>query len=260
MAKPASKSKAAAPDYWEQSQWPLQALVFLSPLIVFYELGMALLSSNRVRAALGMKPFGGLNAFLKARHDLTTFFEHLGITGIYLPGLVIAVVLMTCHLVRRDPWRLEPRLYWRMGVESLALTTCLFVLLMVLSRKVLPAAAGTTPLGVLDYLVLSVGAGVYEELIFRLVGIALLHFVLVDWLRIPRGWGAGITVGVTSLAFAYYHFNDANPFHFGLMLFYTAAGVYFAGIYVLRGFGIVVAVHALYDILVVLYRWRHGIL
>ena len=34
--------------------------------------------------------------------------------------------------------------------------------------------------------VLSLGAGIYEELVFRLVGLTLLHILLIDILRLPQ--------------------------------------------------------------------------
>jgi hypothetical protein len=41
-----------------------------------------------------------------------------------------------------------------------------------------------------------------------------------------------------------------------LLAFYCAAGLYFATLFVTRGFGIVVAVHALYDIVVLVVVGR----
>ncbi len=62
-------------------------------------------------------------------------------------------------------------------------------------------------------------------------------------------------VGVTSAAaFTIYHPVEAASGGVSIrkVAFYFLAGLYFGGIYVLRGFGIVVAVHALYDIVTVL--------
>jgi len=101
-------------------------------------------------------------------------------------------------------------------------------------------------------LLLSLGAGIYEELVFRLMGIALLSLLLEDLLALPRAWASLIAVTASSLAFAWYHFwGTGVAVRPGLFAFYTLAGVYFAGVYVLRGFGIVVAVHAFYDVLIV---------
>jgi hypothetical protein len=59
--------------------------------------------------------------------------------------------------------------------------------------------------------------------------------------------GATIAVLVSAAAFTLYHQRHAWP----EVTFFFLAGVYFGAIYVVRGFGIVVGVHALYDIITV---------
>jgi len=64
--------------------------------------------------------------------------------------------------------------------------------------------------------VFSVGAGIYEELFFRLVGIALLHALLVDLLKLPEHWGAIAAVMLSAVAFALYHFSPGQEFGWGI--------------------------------------------
>jgi len=280
-------------SYWERAQWPLQSLYFLLPLLVLYELGTLLYAP----------PGDPRLPPIWAESLLDEFFNVLGVTGwVYLPGLLVVVVLLAWHVLRRDPWRPEPKLYLIMLVESVALAAPLFVLSAVMFRGPPPdtdpadgrptgaptllappplAAAGVVPPpppaasdpGAGPYardpataaapapagpiaswqtgLVYSIGAGIYEELLFRLIAIALLHMLLVDLLALPESWGAAAAVAVSAVAFAFYHFSETNPFHWGRFVFHTAAGLYFAAVYVLRGFGIVAMTHALYDVLVV---------
>jgi len=100
-------------------------------------------------------------------------------------------------------------------------------------------------------MVIAIGAGVYEELLFRLVAIAAIHALTKDLLGLPEEVCVIASVLLSSLGFALVHFvGNHNPFTMIKMLFYTVAGIYFASIYLTRGFGIVVAAHALYDVLV----------
>ena len=102
-----------------------------------------------------------------------------------------------------------------------------------------------------ENMVIAIGAGIYEELLFRMVAIALIHMVAKDLLKLSEEISTIAAVVLSSLGFALVHFTgDHNPFTMTKLLFYTVAGVYFAAIYLGRGFGIVVAVHALYDVLV----------
>jgi len=93
---------------------------------------------------------------------------------------------------------------------------------------------------------------VYEEMLFRMVGLALVHFILVDLLLIKDIPGRVGAVLATSIAFALYHNGvlTGGDVDWALLVYYMVAGSYFAVLYMVRGFGIVVAVHALYDIVV----------
>lgn len=249
MGKRRTPANSLLGDYWQQSQLPLASLFFLLPLIGLYELGTLIYATDRAQ---------GTVRYIYARSLLRDFFEWFGVTGYYLPGLIVVVVLLTWHLAKRAPWRFEPRLYGVMWVESLLLALPLFVFMLALFRQPAPqwmvlardgGMGQATPWQA--QMVFSIGAGIYEELLFRLIAIALLHMVLVDVLALPKEVGAAGAIGLSALAFALYHFSDRNPFDLGKCLFYTGAGIYLAGVYVLRGFGIVAGTHALYDVLVV---------
>ena len=121
-----------------------------------------------------------------------------------------------------------------------------------------PSAMAIGSSGTVRETVSFLGAGVYEELLFR-----LLLLPMVGWTL--RRWGTGrrpsvfLAVVVTSLMFAAAHYIGQHgealadiPFWFGL-LFRFLAGVFFSLLFVYRGFGIAAGTHAGYDILVGLF-------
>lgn len=261
MASPSTNASslllADADSYWAKSQRPLQSLLFLLPLILLYEVGIRFYGTDEIRGAA---------QDILARSWLLKFFDWFGIYGYYLPSLIVVVVLFCWHLFQKDPWKVQPALCGWMWIESLALAVPLFVFALVLFRSpyfephLSVIDNGTFSLTPQDLreLVFSIGAGIYEELLFRLIAIALLHLLLVDVLGLSENFGAVASIAVSSILFALYHFWGAiyhlsgQEFDPGKCLFYAAAGAYFAAIYVMRGFGIVAGTHALYDILVVL--------
>jgi membrane protease YdiL (CAAX protease family) len=195
---------------------------------------------------------------LIARTLLNDFFQRFGMSSLYLPALIVVVVLFCWHLVRRDPWGPQPLLHMWMWLESIVLALPLFVLGVAIFREPtaqLPVAeavqVGASGLGWQASLVLSMGAGIFEELLFRLIAIALLHMLLVDLLSVSEYYGAIGSVLISSIAFALVHqgqLYEGGSFQLAKFLFFTAAGIYFAGVYLLRGFGIAVATHAIYDV------------
>ena len=99
---------------------------------------------------------------------------------------------------------------------------------------------------------LSIGAAVYEELLFRLLliggGVLLMRRV---FLWNPLACGIFLLV-VSSLLFSAAHHvgNRAQPFTPFLFIFRTLCGAALGGIYLGRGIGIAVWTHALYNLLV----------
>lgn len=238
-----SDPQSSITTYFDRSKWPLQSLYFLLPLLVIYEIG----------ALLVLDTTG-----LTAKRLLDQFFALFGVTGVHLPAIAVVGALLGMHFVRKkDPLAPEPKLYVVMLFESMVLAVPLFVLATVLVRDqpILASLASWFESAAgqrwQQDMVIAIGAGIYEELLFRLVGIALLSLITKDLLSLPDEASVIIAVVVTSLGFALVHFiGPLNPFSMTKMLFYTIAGGYFAAIYLTRGFGIVVAVHALYDVLV----------
>lgn len=99
-----------------------------------------------------------------------------------------------------------------------------------------------------------IGAGIYEEVLFRLLLLPACYL----WFRALRASqraSMSLAILTTSLMFALAHYvgpaGDALvPYTFG---FRVAAGIYFAGLFVSRGFGITVGAHAFYDLIVGLF-------
>src|SRR5262249_23206098 len=98
------------------------------------------------------------------------------------------------------------------------------------------------------------GAGIYEETLFRLWFFSglLAAFNLAE---LPRRTGLVLAAAASALLFAGAHNVGpyGEPFQGSLFLFRTLAGLYFAWLYCVRGFGIAVGAHAGYDVLIGLF-------
>jgi hypothetical protein len=229
----APKAAPEGQDYLRQSELPFASLLFLLPLIVLYEVGTRHFVANERIIAFNL---------------MQDFFSLFGATGRYLPALAVVGILLTWHIARSDSWRVRWGTLAGMMVESAALGIPLLAM-SALSAHYLPLLA--TESDWRGLIVLSLGAGIYEELVFRLIGFTLLHLVLVDVLGLPRALGVGLVVVMSAVLFAAYHHLGPEPFGWRNFAFRTAAGVYFGAIFVLRGFGITAGSHAAYDVIAV---------
>jgi len=241
-------------DYWTQSRQPLASLVFVFPLLVVYEAGVLVLGPQAVR--------NGADVWLRQLLEVVGFGQYF-----LLPTLTISI-LVAWHHTTRQPWRSSGVVFWGMAAESALLALCLRLLLE-LQGSLLQAIAGAgapwgpaaavgfSVSGELRAVVGFLGAGVYEEILFRLILLSLLAWS-------ARQLGAGplpavvAAVLVTSLCFAGAHYVgpygepiDAARYAFWFsLLFRFLAGVFFGVLFVFRGFGIAAGAHAGYDILV----------
>ena len=225
-----------AEQYWIESRRPLASLVFLAPLLAVYELGVLVFG---VRS--------GADLWMRSILDFLGFGQHF-----VLPILTICI-LLAWHYLSREPWWLSGGIISAMAAESLVLALCLRMLLLV-QQTIFDAFAGPVLVGIGSCLrdaVGYLGAGIYEELLFRLI---LLGSCLWALRRLRLGHGASIVLAllVTSLLFAAAHYvgRHGDEFRWFSFIFRFAAGVFFSVVFVYRGFGIAAGSHAAYDIVV----------
>jgi hypothetical protein len=225
----------------------LTSLVLVFPLFLVYQIG--------VLFTLPM---------LNGADFLTVFlFRNLGLSrGAYLAyTIVVAVAFAIAVALLRRKQRFDPRLIVPVFVESAIYALTMGSLIVFVMTKVLhvsPRLAGgvIADQGLGTRFVMSLGAGVWEETVFRLgimTGIAVL-------LERVLGFGRWVAVALGLVASAVlfsamHHIPPyGDPLHVGVFVFRVLAGCFFGLIYWLRGFAIAVYTHALYDIYVLLVR------
>ena len=227
--------------YFHRAEMPLSSLLFLLPMIVFYELGTRYISYSTHQSEQRIIAF----------NLLQQFFGFFGATGRYLPALAVVGILMAWHIARKDPWEARFGTIGGMLLESFLLALPLILMGFAAARYWSLSASRVTPSSLI---VLSLGAGIYEELVFRLMALTILHLILIDLFALKKGLAILLMVSISSLLFAGYHYLGSEPFVWQTFAFRTAAGLYFGVIFVFRGFGITAGSHASYDVLIVLLR------
>lgn len=228
-----------AETYWVESRRPLASLVFIAPLLVAYETGVLLLGTEQVR--------NGADVWLRQLLDLVGFGQYF-----LLPALTVST-LLAWHYLTREPWQLSRGLVSGMAAESIALAVCLRLILhaqgLFFPQWPAPLTVSLGPVMVraVSYL----GAGIYEELLFRLMLLAPMAWGLRRLGSKPAASCIAAVV-VTSLLFTAAHHVGPGGYHFVWFdfVFRFLAGVFFSILFLYRGFGIAAGAHAGYDILV----------
>ncbi|MDQ3388473.1 MAG: CPBP family glutamic-type intramembrane protease, partial [Gemmatimonadota bacterium] len=102
-------------------------------------------------------------------------------------------------------------------------------------------------------IVLSLGAGIYEELLFRVL-LAGGLFVLFRQGGLPSARAGVFAAILSALAFSAFHYIGpyGDAWALGSFTFRFLAGLAFSALFLVRGFGITAWTHALYDIFLLL--------
>jgi hypothetical protein len=232
-------------SYFPATRHPWPCFLFLLPLLLLYEVGVVVLG--------GMHPETLRNG---ADNWLRWGLGSMGVQTHYIAPVVLLLGFGIWSLRRRED---RPRELFNvltgMLLESVAfalgmwgVSRCLGPLIDYFGLELALAAHTEQALG---QMVTFLGAGIYEETLFRL----LLYTGLVWMLRridLPMVLTVGFA-GLVSASFfaAAHHLGPyGEPFEGYAFLFRTVAGLYFALLYQVRGFGIAVGAHACYDVIV----------
>jgi hypothetical protein len=278
----------AQDSYLERTSRPICAIIFLLPFIIFYELGTFsintdVLNQSQIRVV----------AFVW----LQNFLESLGFGGKFVwaaPPLAVVVILMALQITSGRKWRFFLGDVLPMAVECILLAVPLIVLTLFLnstnthssarlfdensiqtSTSLLQDSSSITGNGpsllsghngnpgmqysLLAKVVTGIGAGIYEELVFRLILICILMLLFQDALKFSHKNSIVLSVLISAALFSAHHHidflsgqpNAIDPFNVTEFAFRTIAGIYFAALFAIRGFGITAGTHAFYNIIAI---------
>lgn len=250
---------ATAGSYWRISRAPRYSLLFALPLLGAYEAMAALAGQTR-----GTQIRNGADVLLKA--------VFAPIAGVHAGAVAIGVVVLACVGIagwdmRRSGGRLRGRVFGLMLAESAAFAVLCGLIVGVATAKLLHAVepglaiaaqgqgGSVARMAAPTRIMLALGAGLYEELVFRVLLVGALG------LAFRRALGASpVTAAILSsllgaIVFSAMHYVGAygDPFTLQSFTFRALAGLFFSVLFVTRGFGITAWAHALYDVMVLVF-------
>lgn len=244
----ASRSPVVArrASYFALSRAHRYSILFALPLLLGYE-ALAALLAQPGHAELR----NGADAILRS--------AFIAVAGVHGSAVFMAVIILVgLGLVIRDMRasrdRVRPVIFLGMLAESAALAA-VFGMVIGLATARLLGTLHALSLGPLEQtswatrLMLSLGAGLYEELFFRV----LLVTGIAAGARVVLGLGrraSGVIASILgALIFSAFHYIGpyGDQFEVQSFVFRMLSGLAFSGLYLVRGFGITAWTHALYD-------------
>jgi hypothetical protein len=235
-------------EYLAASRQSRYSVTFALPLLLLYEGLTALLPPAQLAGVRN-----GADVLLK-----TVFVALGGRNGVTAFGVLLLAGGAWAILRdrRRHPGPLQPAVIAAMLAESVVYAAAFGFVVAMLTAAVLSgvglaavqALEGTT-LPVASQLVVSLGAGIYEELLFRVL---LVSGLVALGTFVGLGRQATLVAAIVFSAVIFSGFHYIGPLGDRLTLasftFRAVAGLVLSGLFAARGFGITAWTHALYDV------------
>jgi hypothetical protein len=225
-----------------RSSW--YSLVFILPLVLLYEILAVVINWDSP-----MQLRNGADVLV--RHLLDLF----GLNMPYVMGVLFAVGMVSTWVWQRHQYRsTQINVAYLIGmlVESFVWAVFLLLGLSVANQLLIMVTSDS----VLQTAFLAVGAGIYEEGVFRLVlvsGLALFFQKILDWHK-QLAWG--MAIGLAAMLFALFHYVGVSGeiFAWNSFVYRSVGGIILGLLFAFRGFGITVYAHTTYDLLVLGFR------
>jgi len=226
-------------NYLRATREPFYSFLISLPLIFSYELLIFLLNHSDVT---GLR--NGADIIFR---QLFSIFD---VYGFYAVGLVLIIIfLFSYYFYERSGREIRFRFYYfpLAVAESSIYAGILFLIFSEIADFDISLG-----LNAKQNFVLILGAGVYEEFIFRVILITGFNFFLTQILRLGKAGSYFLSVVASSFVFSLFHYLGVYGEAFILKTFVLRflSGVYLSGVYLFRGYGLAAYTHSIYDIMV----------
>ncbi len=227
-------------SYFKQSKSPFYSFIFILPLFVIYEFGISAISSKDL-------PTIRNSADVLLRKILAT----VGISGIYGMAMLLLIGIIITFFINKGEFsklKFKGNYFIFMIFESILWSVILFI---ILSQGQLILGKGTAKL-LIQQIVLSIGSGIFEEFVFRVVLVSSFALIVGLFFKKQYFYKMSIAVIIAAVIFSLFHFigDYADIPKTSLFILRFTAGIILGYIYILRGFGIAAYSHSFYNLIV----------
>jgi len=238
-----AKTVSALRQYLNSSKSLHYGLILTLPALAIYEIGVVILFQD---------------SFFELRNSgevlLRSLFESLGLTNpLIVSGILLAlfmIVMIRGYRIEKKPG-IHANYIVYMLLESMLWGGFIFISLQFFTQLPLQMVSMKDKLSNIN---LAIGAGIFEELIFRMVVISSLLVVLQRGLSMGSRISVPLAIFFSAFVFAGFHlFMEMYSFPiFSQRMF---GGILLGSLFYARGYGISVYAHIIYNFLILAESW-----
>ena len=229
-------------SYLLKSKTSFYSFLFTLPLFFLYEVNILFLSWDDILVVRNGADF-----------LMRNILESFDIYGLYGLGLVFFLGLLVTYIffIKEDQQHeVNVNFLFIMLAESMLWSVVLYFLLFKFMVLLMNPVGKT----ILQQVTLAIGAGIYEEFLFRVLLIAGLSGILGFVFMWDKTFKNIIAVVLSGGIFSAFHFMGEYGDFFSMELFLIRffAGLILGVLYMYRGFGITAYTHSIYDLIVLI--------
>jgi membrane protease YdiL (CAAX protease family) len=235
-------------SYFFHSKSLANSFLFILPLLILYEFGIAFHGSNIKNVA---------DVIVKT--PLILFGKN---SSLIFNLLVIIFLIVSLFYIERK-YQLNILVFIPMFIESMIYALFIghilgFIVYKISFSSVLSIPHSLNLTNLWMQLTLSIGAGVYEEIVFRLILITLFCYIFVVFFKMHKPTSTIISILLAAFIFTMMHYvgTFGDNFTYTNFMFRLLAGIVLSVIFIFRGLGIAVYTHAIYNVFLVLRSFQ----
>ena len=229
-------------SYWKVTKNIYYSLIFIFPMLFLYEMMCWIQYAGKYSEVRN-----GADIFI--RQLIMGFGNHSeSIYGLLLMIVFFGIIFLNQNVVKKGSLKFTFLFY--MFIESL-LWSLGFLILMSISEQVILSILDRNIIPEQFYL--AIGAGIWEELLFRLGAIGICLSILTKIIKYSGIFSALIAIIIAAVLFSLFHYIGPFGDIFTYKSFYirTWAGIFLGSLYLFRGLGITAYTHIFYDMAII---------
>ncbi len=240
-----SNLQSSTASYFRSTNSLLYSYLISLPLLLLYE-GLLLISQPESEQIVRIS----VDVWVK------TLFSYVGKDVLSITLILVALLgIYVLYKERNKLSSLKLNYFFAMLIEAAVYAFVLALLIStVVNNLLMVQSESIESLNTMQKIALSLGAGLYEELFFRVILVGLLLYVFKRFFN-KRNLIVASAMILAALIFSLAHYIGelGDPFTIGSFLFRFLFGLSLNAIYIWRGFGMAAWTHAIYDVMVVAY-------
>ena len=228
-------------NYFDYSKNILVGIIFILPFLFVYEIICLIYfkySEYEIRNTADI-----------ILHDIFNIFGDYSQISYSLSLLFIVAILYFVNIKKNRKFKIITLPLFLIALEGLMYG---FILTLILNDSNIFNLEGLYQSDLLLNLYLCIGAGIWEEILFRLLLINVIIFTL-QYIDISTFFSVLISIVISSILFSSFHYigSLSDTFTMYTFLYRFLGGIYLSILYYYRGIGISMMSHFIYDFLLI---------